>query len=274
MTPRAARAVRHFGLAGFALVASVIWGAAWLFVAGVPAAYPVVNLAALAIGLAGAFAVRRLPMTAGLVAAPALAALALWLGPSIEGVERWIAVGDVRLHAVMLVGPAFAVAAQRIGGWVSLLAVAALASAIALQPDFGAAIALAGAMTAAAAVRRDGPAIGALACSAAAVIATANPSGDIAPAPFVENVAQTIVARGDAVSLVALALLGFSALAPALRRCERDTGGAALAGWTAGLVSASLIGPYPAPFVGYGAAPILGYAFAAGWIRTRARGRV
>ena len=272
MVRRAARAIGPFGLAGLALVAAVVWGACWLFASGAPTAYAVVNLAALAIGLAGATAVRRLPMTAGLVAGPALAALSLWFGPSVEGVERWISIGDLRLHAVMLAGPAFAVAAQRTGGWISVLAVAALGCAITLQPDFGAAIALACATAAAAAIRRDAAGMIALACAAAAVIATAPPAGEIAPVAFVENVAQRMVERGDAISLVALALLGFAALAPALRRCERDTGGAALAGWTAGLVCASLIGPYPTLLVGYGAAPILGYAFATGWIKARTRG--
>ena len=272
MVRRAERAVRNLGLGELALVACVLSGAAWLFASGAPAAYPIVNLAALAIGLVGRLAAGRLPPATGLAAAPILAALALWFGPSVNGVERWIAIGDVRLHATMLAGPAFAVAAQRVGGWISACAVAGLALVITLQPDHGAAIALASAMAATAAIRRDGPALVGLACAAAAVIATAYPAGDIAPVAFVENVAQEMVAVGDTLSLAALALLALAALAPAIRRSERNTGGTALAGWTAGLAFASLIGPYPTPLVGYGAAAILGYALATGWMQKRVGG--
>lgn len=248
---------------------TVAAGAAWMALFGAPPAYPLVNLAALVLGSGIALAlVRYAPQqTAAMAlwAAPALAAMAL-LGPDVDGARRWIGGGGVLLHAAMLAGPAWCVAAAcRPGGGVLPVSAAAFAVVLALQPDFAAALALTLACAAIAAARRDRYAAIALAAAlAGAVWAGVNTAGP-APVPFVEGVLVQSFAAST-VAGIALVIASLAAIAaPALAAPDRRS--LAMAAWQAGLLAASLLGPYPTPLTGYGAAAIIGYALGLALLR-------
>ncbi|ROT94214.1 hypothetical protein EB810_14200 [Altererythrobacter sp. FM1] len=255
---------RPISVCVIALSATLLVSGWWMVSAGAPISYAFVNLAALIAGLVLAFAIARVPAKAALIAPAALGALALAFGPSIDGVHRWVALGGISIHATMLAGPCFAVAFQRIGGWPASLATVAFAAVTALQPDFGMALALACSVAVTLLVRRDLPTLVALACAALAAVWAAWRGDPLSAVPFVEGVMQRMASDHSPAALISLALLALATTAPALLREGRQAGGLAFAGYSVGLVGASLIGPLPTPLVGYGAAPILGYCLALG----------
>lgn len=236
----------------------------WMLGAGAPRTYAIVNLTALVAGLVLSVAIARVPADAALIAPAVLGALALMFGPSSDGVHRWVALGGLSIHATMLAGPCFAVAFQRIGGWSASIAAVAFAAVTAFQPDFGTALALTCSVAVTLVVRRDLPTLAALACAALATAWTAWRGDPLSAVPFVEGVVQRMASEHSPAALISLALLALTTAAPALLREGRQAGGLAFAGYSAGLVGASLIGPFPAPLVGYGAAPTLGYCLALG----------
>ena len=254
--------------AASSLILAVAAGCAWMTSNGAPARYAAVNAAALAIGLASAFGLSRLSVrTAAWLAvltAPTLAGLALAVGPDVDGVRRWIELGGMTFHAAMLGGPLFAVAASRApGDWLTGVAGAVLALLLALQPDFATALALVCAFGSIGLIKPRLPIGAALLAAVVAALWTYRGSPSLGPVEFVEGVVQRLLADADALSIATLASLGLAVIAPAFTLPARR-GGLALSAWMAGLVVASLLGPYPTPLVGYGAAAIVGYALALG----------
>lgn len=246
------------------MVVAVALGCWWMATHGAPRSFAAINAASALVAL-GLSLVRppRWAMLAALALAPSLAAIAILFGPAIDGVHRWIGVGDLRLHAVMLAGPAFAVALARRRGALPALATALLAGLVAWQPDFGTLLALCATLAALAPTRRDTPMLLALLASLALlVLGWANPD-TLAPVSHVEGVAQVLWRTQAPVALAALAALALAIALP----LRSGAPGTAFAAWHAGLVGASLIGPYPTPLIGYGASAILGYGL--GWIILR-----
>ncbi|BBC72524.1 conserved hypothetical protein [Altererythrobacter sp. B11] len=240
-------------------------GIAFMAMGGAPGSYLLVNGGALL--LAAVFAAVRLrravpggwPMAILLFAA--LFALPLLMEPATEPVRRWIALGPVTLHAGMLALPALLAAAQRQSGfaWPAATAFAALVAL--LQPDLASALALFGAAAAVLLRDRKPPAIIAGLVAAAGLAATWQQAGWLAPVRFVEQVLGDAWRREPAMA----ALLGAALLAAILQPLAsfRQSGPAlAFSGCVAGFALASLIGPYPAPLIGYGASAILGYGLA------------
>ncbi|MET0337752.1 MAG: FtsW/RodA/SpoVE family cell cycle protein [Caulobacter sp.] len=195
----------------------------------------------------------------------ALAATALF-GVTMEGATRWIGFGPLLLHTASI-GLPFVVWAFALRPATLLTAVlcAGSAAALAAQPDGGAAVAFALA-TAVRLWTYRGRLDLAAAAFALVAAAWAWTRPDSLPAvSYVEEVVLVAFMAAPPVGLFAglmLALLpapfvflGFRKNAPAAL---------ALAGLWGGFVLASVFGNYPAPVIGYGASPWLGWGFSLG----------
>lgn len=251
--------------AWLAAAAAVAIGCLLLTMLGAPQRMPLVNFAALLVGVAAALLVRALGRApAGvrdalvLAAALAIPAVAL-LGAEADGVARWIVIAGLTLQPALILVPLVAIGFAGRPGPARIAAVGVAALGCALQPDLGAAAMLAAAVVAAALVIR-APAAGAGALLALAGVAAAamRPVG-LPPVPFVEQVVPAAFAAGAIPA--ALALIGMAMLfVPVLLRRTAPAGVvAAFAGAWLGALLAALLGPYPTPVIGFGGSAILGY---------------
>lgn len=261
------------GLAGAVLV-----GTAFMLGNGAPTGGIAINLASLCLGLVIAWLGDRLTprhsLTVPGIAAIALALLATaFFGSDIDGVRRWIRIGPVAIHVAMLTCPALLILyARSAPSLPGVAAMAIVASAIALQPDRGSALALFVAMLTIAAMRRAAAdIILAIVTLIGLVITLARPD-PLTPVVFVEHV----LAHGWTASplwglvLTAAAALLLLPLA-AFAHTTNDTR-AALAGWmawTIGLLAASILGDYPTPAIGIGASAIVGHGLALALLRDK-----
>lgn len=242
--------------------------------AGAPAHYPLINLAALvaglawiAFGIAPATRLDRLIITGALLA---LLVVPVITGPTLtsitgDPVARWLPLGPVNLHTGMLAVPALAILAAREEryGYAVLFGAVAL---LLFQPDAASGFAITFAAVGLHHVTRDWR-FGLVAILGfLASIRMAMP-GELPPEPFVERVlvdaAMRSIAAAVALALTLLASFLLIVLAAPLPRPERF----ALAGALFGLAVTALMSHYPTPLIGYGAAPILGLALALGLFR-------
>ncbi|MXO71428.1 hypothetical protein [Alteraurantiacibacter buctensis] len=255
--------LHHCAPALLALGLPVLAGVACLVALGAPASYWQVNLGALVlvcglIALLPPLTGKRNRLLAGVLLA--LLLLAAVIGPEYNGVQRWLALGPLRLNAGFLAIPALAVLAARMPGRGPHLLAAALIAAL-LMPDAGAGAAITFAAVGLHQVTRDFR-MGLLVIAGFMLSLWMAVNGELPPAPFVEQVTTQYAAAGLAwPSVVLLALaLGFALLlftlpleAPARY---------ALAGSLFGFAMMALMNTYPFPLVAYGAGPILGYGLA------------
>ncbi|WP_120715950.1 hypothetical protein [Tsuneonella amylolytica] len=249
-----------------ALALPALGGVFYLVTNGAPRSYAIANGAALAVGLAW-IRFGRLPDGLGARRAftgvlLVLLALPLLTGPHVDGVSRWLPAGPFALHSGMLAVPYLCLLTARDEHWGPLaLAMAAFLSAA--QPDAATALAIASAAAAIALAKREFAFVVVAALAAAAAIYSYG-IGDLPPQPFVEGVIQELWADRPIQAFAAMLLLVSSAwlflVEPQLPRAE----GFALAGVLAGFVVMAMIAPYPTPLIGYGVAPILGFALAIG----------
>jgi hypothetical protein len=226
-----------------------------------------VNAGALA--LAAAWALwGRLPKGRSFrLALAALAVLALLLplglGPEAGGVRRWLPAGPLSLHTGSLLLPLVVVLAAR-EAWLGPALLALAGTALALQPDAAALLAL-GLATAVLAALRRSLAYGLVALSALALVAATWEAGTLAPQLYTEGVLAHVAAVAPAgaallAGLLFLAPLWFRLAEPQIAQDE----GLVLAGLLIGLSAAAVIAPFPFPLIGYGASPILGFGLALG----------
>lgn len=261
-----------------ALAIPVLCGAAWMAASGAPSHYALVNLGALA--LASFWIITGRGPHTSLSRHILLGALLIVLlspllfGPeliSITGdrVVRWMPLGPLALHTGMLTVPALTVLAARNRPLAAPILLVALLGAL-FQPDAATGFAITFAAVGLHHVTRD-PKVGvvcALAFFASIFMAL---HGEIAPQPYVEralvDAAMQSVFLGLTLALAlaaSFALILFAApFAPEVRF--------ALAGLLFGFAIMALISNYPTPFIGYGAAPILGFGLAFGLHRIPAR---
>lgn len=246
-----------------ALALPVLAGLVCLIALGAPPLYWQSNLGALALACALIVLLPALGERQGRVLAGLLLALLLIAaiaGPDYNGVQRWLALGPVRLNAGALAVPALAVLAAREPRHGALLLAAALFATL-LMPDAGAGAAITCAAVGLHHVTRDWR-MGLLVIAGFALCLWMTLHGELPPAPFVERILAQYAQAGlawPALVLVALALafalLLFAVPAPAAERH-------ALAGTLFGLALMALMNTYPFPLVAYGAGPILGYGLA------------
>lgn len=241
-------------------------GILYLTFSGAPDRYAAINGAALVAGLAW-IQFGRLPEAliwrrALACALLGLLALPLATGPHVEGVSRWLPLGLVALHSGMLAVPSLVALSARDTPWGPWL-LGCAAAAAALQPDAASAAAICLSALGIAWARRSRSFAGVAGLAALAGI-YAFGTGDLPPQPFVERVVQSLWAEHPirAVALASLVAIGVwhFLVEPQITRAE----GYALAGALTGFAALSFIGPYPSPLIGYGVAPIVGFALALG----------
>jgi hypothetical protein len=253
--------------------AAVATGLTYLFAAGAPSRYLLVNLAALAIGAIIWLALSRaadmrLAGAGYLVLALSLALMATAIfGVTIEGASRWIRVGPLTLQVSLVLLPAMVVLYARQPEMVGTAGMIIAAAALAMQPDR----AMAGALLLAVAAL--GLAVLALTTPARISIVAALTAAlafgwtllwpDALPAvPYVEGVFASAFdvhpVIGVAVA-VGTAILVLPAVIGALRGTDERPVFLAFGGCWAGIALAAALGNYPTPLVGYGAAAVLGY---------------
>jgi hypothetical protein len=250
-----------------ALLFPCVGGLYYLWAFGAPAPMLAVNAGALVCGLAWTVW-GRLPTgdTARLAIAAAAAALLLLpllTGPDLDGVQRWLPTGPVQLQSGPLLLPLIVVIAAREargGAAVLTLATAALAG----QPD-AAGLAALGLASAVLAWHHRSSAFALVAVGAGAFAALTVHAGALPPQLYVEGVLAHVAEKSlwQAACLAVLLFvvpLWHLVIDPQITRPE----GHALAALLTGLGMAALVAPFPFPLIGYGAAPILGFALALG----------
>ena len=254
-----------------ALAIPVLAGAAYMALAGAPAHYAWINLGALVI-VAPWIIHGRGPHTATSRHLLTVAMLVLLLAPlavspslpSVTGepVRRWFPVGALALHTGMLALPALGMLAARNRTLAAPILLAALA-AVFLQPDAASGFAITFAAVGLHHVHRDWK-VGLVAAAGFVASLMMAMRGELAPQPFVERVlvdaAQTSVLATVLLVLAFGACFALTLLALPFDRAKRFT----LAGLLFGFGIMSLMSHYPAPLIGYGAAPILGFGLAFG----------
>ena len=247
-----------------ALGLPVLCGLAYMALFGAPAIYLLLNGAALLLGLlwiALGFLPRHLMLRRSLaLMLIVLLFLPLLTGPRINDIARWLPLGPLALHAGMLALPPLVVLAASDEDDGALLLLVALFATL-LQPDGSSAFAITFACVGLYRARQDWK-VGAVMVAAFVVAIIATLRGELPALPFVERVLVDAAFAMPAVALVLLAALVaslFLILFPvSLPRASRF----ALAGSLFGFAVSALMSNYPTPLIGFGAAPILGYALA------------
>lgn len=231
----------------------------------------ILQVAAGVTGALVALAVAWLARPPGRIVAPILLTLiliaetyVLAAGVSMEGVRRWIDLGSIQLHAASLLVPLAVWAAARRLDAASAIPLAAILAVLAAQPDAAAVLALSLGVGAVALVdkskRRWG--LGVVAIGAVcAGWALSRPD----PLPAVGHVELVVRKSLEASPTIgALAAVALLILPTAMLWPRRTPATLALAAAWAGFVLANLIANYPAPVIGAGASPVLGWLLSIG----------
>ena len=241
-----------------------------LSIAGVGGSLWGVHLAAIVLALFVAALGRRLlrpehaSVVVPVVAVLAPAALALPLLGGAGQPQRWVALGPMQLYAAPVVLPALIAVLgsptrRRDGGTPLVLVPVASALLLALQPDASQATALlVGTATVARGEdwRRVSVALTATALAAAWAWTQLDP---LAPVPYVEGVFALALGASSAagVAVVASALVFVAALWAGGGRATQWLAG--IASYYAVLYACSVAGLTPAPLIGFGTGPVLGF---------------
>lgn len=254
-----------------ALAIPVLAGALYMALAGAPSHYALTNCGALALACLWILGGRG-PHTATSRHLLTIALLLLMLAPlavsptiaSITGesVRRWFPLGPLTLHTGMLAMPALGMLAARNRTLAAPILLAALGVAY-MQPDAATGFAITFAAAGLHHVTKDWKVGGVAVIGFFASLMMAV-RGELPPQPFVERV---LVDAASINPILAIALglalaAGFALLLFAIPfdRTKRFT----LAGLLFGFALLALMSSYPAPLIGYGAAPILGFGLALG----------
>lgn len=247
-------------------ILAVLCGCVLLLALGAPQRMPLMNFAALLVGLVAAQilwllrgAGQKVSDGALLAAGLALPMTAL-LGQQAEGVARWIVVGGLTIQPGMILVPLIAVGMASRPNRPRMVAVGLASLGIGLQPDLGTAAMLVFGIGAAVVPTRSGMLAWALVLAlAGAAVALARPA-TLPPVAFVEHIFADALEFGAGTAILALAgvmLLFTPALLvrPDVSKAARAT----FAGVWAGGLLAAIIGAYPTPVIGFGGSAILGY---------------
>lgn len=244
------------------LALGVFAGIVFMAAGGAPTHYLVINAVALGIawGLTSALPIASSARALLLCAVGMIIALALPLlvGPEVGGAERWIGAGPVQVHSGMLVIPALSVLLARLKSAHRLVTVVAASIAIVLQPDTGSAIALLAGVGAVLAAERSLANVATFLIATIAICVTLMRPDTLEPVPFVENVLASAWEGNVVLGAVLTLALAATILMPGFRNADFRPSMAAFVGFAI----ASLLGTYPTPIIGYGAASIVGFGLA------------
>ncbi len=257
------------------LTLPVVAGLVFMWGNNAPLSYLGLNAGALVAGLMlASYPPSRLPdftwpMLGVLIVA--ILALPLLLGPELDGISRWIAIGPLRMHAAMLLVPALLVIAARLPEPRASALIGAAAIVIALQPDRASAFALLIASIASFMLTKSRAMLIASAAALAGLMTALQLPDELEGVRFVEQVLHFAwIVQPWAAMMMGIALIGaIVALLIANRdtRVETLCGPVGVAAFLSGLAVASLLGNYPTPLIGFGASSILGYGFAVFMLR-------
>ena len=249
-----------------ALAVPVLAGIVWMGWAGSPEKYRIVNAAALAAAtLWIVFSpVPARPFHWRVLAIVAVFALCLpfLTGPGVNGVVRWISFGPVGLNSGMIAVPTLAIAAVHDREWGAWLLGAALLPLTA-QPDAGAGLAVTFAAVGIHDRTKDWR-YGIVCIAGFFLTISMGLRGELPPQVFVERVISDAAGASFvwALALFGALAAGFFTMLKGLRADPSTS--YALAGALFGFAIMALVSHYPYPFIGYGAAPILGFGLALG----------
>lgn len=184
---------------------------------------------------------------------PVLAGACLLIGPDIEGVRRWLAIGPYMLQPAIIGIPLVSWWYARKGPdvWVSV-ALGITAILVAIQPDVAAAASLAAGLLVISILRRGSVDIVAASVAAAALVWAGTRPDSLPPVSYVELAAETAFELNPALGVAAWIVLLTLPL-PFLLWRRGDHANLVLAACWAGLVGAALFANYPQPIIGYGA---------------------
>lgn len=234
-------------------------GIAVMAAAGAPNAYLVINLAALAIGLALLALLQRARITGQgwlmLAAAAGLLATALF-GTTIDDATRWVRIGGVSIQPSLVLLPLMLLAFARSCDTAATLAMLVTALALALQPDRAMAGALLAGLAALALTVRERRILLALAAAAIGFAVTLARPDTLPPTAFVEQIYTSAFGFSALAGLAVVA--GSALLLLPLLTLNRTAALVFAATWLA-ILAASVLGNYPTPLLGYGGSGILGY---------------
>ena len=262
------RSTRRWCSPFFCATVSVALGAAYMYAAGAPSYYLLVNFSALAAGLLAASLVRSalvlnqqvvgtFTFAVGLV----LLATAL-VGHRVDGASRWVRIAGISFQPSLILLPLVMVLFAGNRYWLSSIGLLLAGTALAFQPDR----AVAGALTAGLAVqwvyRRDAWVTLSLVGASCGFAATLVRDDHVPPAPFVEHVVQSAFAF-DVLYGLAIVVALVIPLIPAIVGVVTKTADVveyAVFGttWLA-LIAFALASNYPTPLAGYGTSGIVGY---------------
>jgi hypothetical protein len=246
-------------------------GLGYLWAYDAPLRLIAVNGGALCAGLLWVMCGRLPASSTTRLALAGLAALALTLpvilGPEVGRVSRWLPAGPVMLHSGPLLLPLIVVLAAREAHRVGAVLLAVAGAVLVLQPDAAALAALGCAGAVLAALSRS-PAYAAVSLAALALAAATFGAGTLEPQLYTEGVLAHVAGRslwqaGGLAALLFGALLWLGLAGPQSARRQA----APLAALLAAFGAMAVIAPFPFPLIGYGAAPILGFALALGALR-------
>jgi len=207
-----------------------------------------------------------------------VAVLMLTTGVEMQGAHRWLALGPVLIHPASLLGAPllWLVAQDADDGWTAGVAALTILT-FGLGFDGAASLAFAvgttGLLTAARGSWKTLAPLAALSWILALWSLTRSQA--LPRVPYVEDVVPMVWAVAPVLGLAAvMALILLSA--PLLWMGWRAQGvgaavGLAMAGFWIGLSAVNLLGAYPAPVVGYGASPVIGWLVAVGLAMASAR---
>ena len=212
------------------------------------------------------------PLPAGLILSATLIGIAAPMFWNKPDPERWVPLGPLSLYVTPVFLPTFFMACStcfdRSGMWkrMALIAILGTSLLLALQPDGSQALALLmGAAVVIARARERSPfAIVALILAALATACAVTRPDLLDPIPYVEGVFELSLGyslfAGVAVVASAVALIVFLHL----NSTSAGRGLSAVAAYYAVLYACSVAGLTPAPLIGYGAGPWLGFGFMLG----------
>jgi cell division protein FtsW (lipid II flippase) len=260
---------------------SVALGAAYMYAAGAPSYYLLVNFAALAAGLLAASLVRSALVLNQQVAgtftvAAGLVVLATALvGHGVDGASRWVRIAGISFQPSLILLPLVMVLFAGNRYWLSSIGLLLAAAGLAFQPDR----AVAGALTAGLAVqwvyRRDAWVTLSLVGASCGFAGTLVRDDRVPPAPFVEHVVQSAFAFDPLYGLAivaALVILLIPAIAGFVTETEDVVEHAVFGTTWLALIAFALVGNYPTPLAGYGTSGIVGYCLSSALL-VRRRGR-
>ncbi|HWI17087.1 MAG TPA: FtsW/RodA/SpoVE family cell cycle protein [Vicinamibacterales bacterium] len=251
---------------------SVALGSIFMFAAGAPRQYIIINIAALVVGFFVAVLMSRgrvpdarksgaMPLIIGTI----LLATALF-GVQIDGATRWFRIAGLSIQPSLILLPLALMQFARNRRWLSSVGLMIASVGLAMQPDRAMSGTLAAGLAALWLQRREAPVTVALAAALFGFAGAMLKPDVVPPVLFVEQVVRSAFAfhvQAGIVIVAGLLILLLPAAAMLGPRTKESAVFAVFGATWLAVVAFALIGNYPTPLVGYGSSAIIGYCVSA-----------